>query len=151
MNAVTGQLKVWSVILGGLLMSLFVSGPLPDASGQIKEIQQAGQEIFRQHCAACHGTNAEGTGPLTSQIKGIPPNLRELAKRNGGVFPFWRVYRVIDGREDIMKHGPREMPAWGNWFQIPADEIQSPTDWRDQVRGRIWQLLMYLESIQKPS
>lgn len=150
MNAFIGQLKMSGLVLIGIIVSVFFSGFLADASAQIKEVQQGGRELFVQHCAACHGTNAEGTGPLTSQIKGIPPNLTELAKRNGGVFPFWHIYRVIDGREYIMKHGPREMPAWGNWFQIPADEIQGPTDWRDQVRGRIWQLLTYLESIQKP-
>ena len=150
MNRFTKPLKMWVWGLAGVMVNLCISGFVQDASAQIVEIQQAGKEIFMEHCAACHGTNAEGMGPLTSEIKDIPPNLRELAQRNGGIFPFWHVYRVIDGREYIMKHGPREMPAWGNWFQIPADDIQSPTDWRDQVRGRIWQLLMYLGSIQKP-
>ena len=117
---------------------------------QVEEVRQGGRELFVQHCAACHGTNAQGTGPMTSHLLGTPANLTKLSKRNGGEFPFWRVYRVIDGREHILKHGPREMPAWGNWFQIPEDEGQGATDWRDQVRGRIWQLLVYLKSIQEP-
>lgn len=132
----------WAMVLGGNCIPT-------DTWAQIVEVQEAGQELFVQHCAACHGTNAKGTGPLTSQVKGIPPNLTELAKLNNGKFPFWRVYRIIDGREQILKHGPREMPAWGNWFQIPEDEGHGLMDWRDQVRGRLWQLLMYLESIQQ--
>ena len=137
--------KTLLVFLGGFVIigNTFLS------MAQISEVQEGGRELFLEHCAACHGSNAEGTGPLTSQIKGIPPNLKELAKRNGGAFPFWRVYRIIDGREYIVNHGPREMPAWGNWFQIPTDEGHGATDWRDQVRGRIWQLLVYLGSIQK--
>jgi len=130
------------VILGGSVPS--------EAWAQIEEVRKGGRELFVQHCAACHGTNAEGTGPLTSNLLGHPADLTQLSKRNGGEFPFWRVYRMIDGREAIAEHGPREMPAWGNWFQIPEDEGHGPTDWRDQVRGRLWQLLVYLESIQKP-
>ena len=127
------------------------SGSVPtDVWAQKAEIVQGGRELFVQHCAACHGTNALGTGPLTSHLLGHPANLTQLSKRNGGTFPFWRVYRMIDGREAIAQHGPREMPAWGNWFQIPEDEGHGPGDWRDQVRGRLWQLLMYLESIQEP-
>lgn len=60
-----------------------------------------------------------------------------------GQFPFWRTYRIIDGREESRGHGPRDMPLWGDLFRIveAADE--------DAVRGRIWQLIYYLESIQK--
>lgn len=132
----------WAMVLGG--------GSLPtDAWAQLGEVQKGGRELFVQHCAACHGTNAQGTGPLTSHLLGNPANLTVLSKKNKGTFPFWRVYRMIDGRESIAQHGSREMPAWGNWFQIPEDEGRGPTDWRDQVRGRLWQLLVYLESIQE--
>ena len=135
-------------LLGMLVLMLWV-GSIPSLWGQVAEVQKGGREIFLQLCAACHGTNAKGEGPLTSQTRGIPPNLTQLSTRNKGVFPFWHVYRVIDGRDDVAQHGPREMPAWGNWFQIPEDEGHGPTDWRDQVRGRLWQLLVYLESIQE--
>ncbi len=131
----------WAMVLGG--------GSLPTDAWAQEEVRKGGRELFVQHCAACHGTNAQGTGPMTSHLLGNPANLTVLSKKNKGVFPFWRVYRMIDGREAIAQHGPREMPAWGNWFQIPEDEGHGPTDWRDQVRGRLWQLLVYLESIQE--
>ena len=133
----------------GLVMVVGWGGAPWDTWAQMGEVVEGGRELFRQHCAACHGTNAQGTGPLSSHLLGNPPDLTQLSKRNGGIFPFWRVYRMIDGRDAIAQHGPREMPAWGNWFQIPEDEGHGPTDWRDQVRGRLWQLLVYLESIQE--
>ena len=143
-NALTLSLRI-----GGCVAFSFALASHP-VWAQVNEIREGGREHFRQYCAACHGTNAEGMGPLTSSIPGNPANLTGLTKRNGGVFPFWRVYRMIDGREMVAQHGPRSMPVWGNWFQIPEDEGESATDWRDQVRGRIWQLLVYLESVQKP-
>lgn len=145
-------MKGW-LFRGGWLLSVLI---LTGSGGallwaQVEEVQKSGQQLFRQYCAVCHGTNGEGMGPLSPYLLGNPANLRELAKRNGGEFPFWRVYRIIDGRELVDPHHVREMPVWGNWFQVPEDEGRSSTDGRDQVRGRIWQLLVYLESIQQPS
>ena len=72
-----------------------------------------------------------------------PANLATLKKRHGGQFPLWRTYRIIDGREEITGHGPRDMPIWGDWFRI----IEGKNE--DAVRGRIWQLMYYIESIQE--
>ena len=47
-----------------------------------------------------------------------PADLTQLAKHNDGQFPFWTVYRVIDGREEVKAHGSRAMPIWGLWFQV---------------------------------
>ena len=82
----------------GLAMVLGVGSIPTDTWAQIGEVQKGGRELFVQNCAACHGTNAQGTGPLTSHLLGNPADLTKLSKRNGGTFPFWRVYRVIDGR-----------------------------------------------------
>jgi len=60
----------------------------------------------------------------------------------------WRVYRTVDGRELVRGHGSREMPLWGFFFQIEEGANGSPEK-VDLVRGRIWQLVYYLESIQE--
>jgi hypothetical protein len=75
-----------------------------------------------------------------------PPDLRKLKKRNHGTFPFWQTYRVIDGRQEIMAHGDRDMPIWGDVFIR-----QEGGGLADDARavGRILQLLYYLESIQE--
>jgi hypothetical protein len=77
-----------------------------------------------------------------------PADLTQLRTKNQGEFPFWRVYRAIDGRETIRGHGSREMPLWGLVFQAEegSDIFTSQVD---AVRGRIWQLVYYLESIQE--
>ena len=77
-----------------------------------------------------------------------PADLTQLSKKNNGEFPFWRIYRAIDGRDIIRGHGTREMPLWGFVFQM-EDRPQGSSVDEDTVRGRIWQLVYFLESIQE--
>ncbi len=91
-----------------------------------------------------------GNGPRAPVLQPKPADLTTLRQRNKGTFPFWKAYRMIDGRVDVPGHGTREMPVFGVWFRIPHDEVSIETEWADQVRGRIWQLLSYLKSIQVP-
>jgi hypothetical protein len=92
----------------------------------------------------CHGEHGQGDGILTEQLQLTqPPDLTRMNERSQGQFPFWRAYRIIDGREAIRGHGVRDMPIWGDWFRVIEGQSE------DAVRGRIWQLLYYLESIQQ--
>jgi hypothetical protein len=36
-----------------------------------------------------------------------------LAQENQGVFPYRRVYEIIDGTSQVAGHGTRDMPVWG--------------------------------------
>jgi hypothetical protein len=36
------------------------------------------------------------------------------------VFPFVRVFEMIDGRLDVAMHGSREMPVWGDRYKRDA-------------------------------
>src|SRR5690606_25499634 len=47
----------------------------------------AGEQLYYNHCASCHGASAEGDGPVASVMQVTVPNLRNLAARNGGRFP----------------------------------------------------------------
>lgn len=118
--------------------------------GQEQEIIGGGQYLYEKFCKICHGPKAMGNGPEAPSLKPKPSNLTTLRQRYGGTFPFWKAYRIIDGREEVPGHGTREMPVFGVWFRIPGDEVSIETEWADQVRGRIWQLLSYLKSIQVP-
>ncbi len=113
------------------------------------EVIEGGRYLYKKYCVTCHGIRGHGDGVKASSLTIRPANLTLLSKKSGGKFPFWETYRVIDGREQRLTHGPRDMPVWGVWFQIPDDEVSTETEWADQVRGRIWQLLAYLESIQE--
>jgi mono/diheme cytochrome c family protein len=102
-----------------------------------------GSQLFRTHCATCHGTDARGSGPLADQLRRMPPDLTRFTQRNGGVFPSERVRRIIDGR-DVPSHGDREMPVWGDVFRIPRGDAQS-----SPALARIDAIVRYLEGIQE--
>jgi mono/diheme cytochrome c family protein len=101
-----------------------------------------GSELFATYCASCHGTDATGHGPLARALRHAPPNLTEIARSNGGVFPTARVHRIIEGR-DVESHGDRDMPVWGDAF-VATREGRS----RENANARIAAIVAYLESIQ---
>src|SRR5687767_8505495 len=76
-----------------------------------------GARLYFNHCAACHGEEGEGTGPVATSMRVTMPNLRTLAQRNGGVFPGDNVTAYIDGRNTRAAHGDRQMPIWGDVFR----------------------------------
>src|SRR5262245_50316801 len=85
--------------------------------GQEDEIIGGGQLKYQQYCANCHGAGGKGDGDVAQFLVIKPADLTQLRKKNQEEFPFWQVYRVIDGREMIKGHGSREMPLWGTVFQ----------------------------------
>ena len=100
-----------------------------------------GPDLFRAHCAACHGAAAKGDGPLAPALKTHVPDLTVLAKNNGGRFPTDSVRKMIVGDAISASHGSREMPIWGPIFhQIEWDQ--------DFGNVRLTNLVKYLESIQ---
>ncbi len=46
-----------------------------------------GKVMFKQYCAACHGSDAKGHGPARAALKVPAADLTTLAKRHGGEFP----------------------------------------------------------------
>jgi hypothetical protein len=84
---------------------------------------------------------------MARQLNIEPADLTQIRKKNGGEFPFWHVYKVIDGREEVKEKGPRVMPVWGAEFQKEAGA--STPDVEAAVRERILNLVHYVQSIQK--
>lgn len=77
------------------------------------------------------------------------PDLTHLAIRNGGAFPRERVARLIDGREQMDSHN-REMPIWGDWFKLEAEEgFDGPAGDEAKIRKRIDDLVDLLQSMQE--
>lgn len=141
-------LAIAAVLLPALLA---VSVRPDDAKGKTQtgnaENQQLieslkGPELFRAHCAPCHGYDGKGNGPVASVLNTPVPDLTTIAKRNGGIFPENRVRSMILGDDVLKAHGSREMPIWGPIFhQVERD--------RDYGNVRTKNLLEYLKSIQK--
>jgi mono/diheme cytochrome c family protein len=102
-----------------------------------------GPDLFRAHCAACHGPDGKGGGPVAVSLKAKPADLTILAKNNGGRFPTERVQKFISGDDSsLLSHGSREMPVWGPIFhQIEEDQ--------DYGGVRLQNLIKYLETIQQ--
>lgn len=131
----------------GVMASVLILAIGEPAIGQLKEIVDRGKQEYLAHCATCHGQGGKGDGPGAQHLRKKPPDLTMISKRYYGDFPFWHIYRVVDGRADVELHGPRTMPVWGDWFREEQGS-EGPGAWIDLARGRIWRLVVYLESIQ---
>lgn len=103
----------------------------------------AGAKLFTTYCASCHGKNGRGDGPVSAELRRMPPDLTRFTARNGGVFPRERVYRIIDGRE-VRAHGDRTMPVWGDAFSRTREALSDA-----DVRQRLDAIVRYLEAIQQ--
>src|SRR5262245_43835068 len=129
MQTTTSEMQQ-SVFLLPLLMTLLLwATPPGTALAQQEDIDAVGQQEFRHACAVRHGLDGKGQrGIKTLNLLTVrPPDLTQLSKKHQGQFPFWQVYRIIDGREEVKGHGTRDMPIWGEVFRQqkgrkPADE-----------------------------
>ncbi len=103
-----------------------------------------GQVIYVRFCSACHGATATGDGPLANGLRSKPTDLTRLAATNGGVFPYDKVARAIDGRDTVRMHGPSDMPVWGEVFsRTKGAESADPSEAVARITHYVW-------SIQKP-
>ncbi|MDP1766726.1 MAG: cytochrome c [Methylotenera sp.] len=115
------------------------------------DMVDVGKMEYRSACAACHGASGKGDGPLKSELKSPLPDLTSLAKNNNGVYPFDRVYQIIDGRAEVKAHGSREMPVWGRAFNLQTSaffENYPANDTESAARSRILALTEYLYRLQ---
>ncbi len=110
---------------------------------------QSGKEDYVKYCAECHGSDGKGKGP-TLQIIPMnppPPDLTQLAEKNGGKFPFDEVVDTIDGRKNIPSHERLQMPFLGTTLQKPGQEFTPEGD--AEVKKRIEAMARYVESLQQ--
>ena len=110
------------VSIGATILILAASLLRPSvlATAQEMEVVAGGELEYQNHCAVCHGVDAKGQGIMAKYLNLKPTDLTQLSKRYAGKFPFWQIYRTIDGREEVRGHGVREMPVWGPRFRSEA-------------------------------
>jgi mono/diheme cytochrome c family protein len=99
----------------------------------------SGAELYKEHCAACHGNDLKGGGAAPYPFR-APPDLTTLARRHGGKFPDAYVSDVLRNGITLPEHGPAEMPIWGADFAMEPGE--------PQVELRIASLTNYIKSLQ---
>lgn len=103
-----------------------------------------GADLYKRHCAVCHGNDGKGNGPppASSPFTESPPDLTTLARRRGGKFPEEYVAEVLRSGVKLPGHGPAEMPVWGTIFQSQKRPGEA------EVSLRLSRLTSYLKSIQ---
>ncbi len=101
----------------------------------------SGAELYKEHCAVCHGNDLKGVGPVPVPYR-VPPDLTKLAQRHGGKFPDGYVTDVLRNGVTMPAHGPAEMPTWGTDFR-EMDGLGAT-----QVKLRIANLTSYIKSRQ---
>jgi mono/diheme cytochrome c family protein len=131
------KVRVWCVGSVALAGALLWAAPAKAA--------EAGKMYYGQYCAKCHGASGKGDGPQAATLQTKVPDLTQLAKKNGGKFPYMDVLDILDGASPLPSHGGKEMPVWGQTFQSDgsADPMQQAA-----VRGQLMLLTDYLRSIQ---
>ena len=124
------------------------------------EEEVIGAEEYRASCLSCHGVGGEGDGPMAEFLTVKPTDLTQIANNNDGHFPVPAIFEIIDGRMDLPAHGIRssegwEMPVWGTRYNAEMVEkldALGPADLESVdrlVRGRVLELVYYLQAIQK--
>lgn len=131
-------------MLGGTLLGVAAGNAIGAEPFDIGKLE------YQASCASCHGLDGRGGGPLAEVLQVSMPDITQLSKKNGGVFPIARAYEIIDGRQQIKAHGTREMPIWGKHFAYRAAPMHD--DYRHNpevhVRARILALIDYLYRLQ---
>ena len=136
---------IWRVVMIGMIVGGLSWLWTGCSFAQEQEVTAAGRKVYEQNCSACHGREGKGDGGASTMFTVKPADLTQISKKNNGEYPFWKVYRTIDGREEVKSHGTRDMPIWGSDFRMEAG---TNTLAESQVRGRILELVYYLQSIQ---
>jgi hypothetical protein len=104
-------------------------------------------QMYVNYCAACHGLDGRGRGPVAPSLALPPSDLTLLSRTNGGRFPTYRVQSVLRFGPDTPStvHGSKDMPVWGSVFHQMNHGVLSS---REEEDLRVTNLSRYLESLQ---
>jgi mono/diheme cytochrome c family protein len=150
----TGRLSTAVPVFAGIVSLIGAAAAL--AQQPSPEID-FGRREFVLSCAVCHGVSGKGDGIYRELLTKSPADLTILSKDNKGVFPYRKIYDIIDGREEVKAHGPRDMPIWGalyrkegnaDFLTAPLYGTNVPYDPEIYVRIRITTLIEYLQRLQ---
>jgi len=142
-----------AICIGISVFLLALTGSAVASHAQVIDI---GKNEYLKSCAICHGMAGKGDGSIAHLLRRNPADLTKLSESNFGVFPFARVYDVIDGRFEVEIHGRRDMPVWGEAFLATPSSAQFrlfPNDVSKElaesiVRARVLALIDYIFTLQ---
>lgn len=131
---------LWAVVAAGSVVPLAVdAAPVDEVpAGYIP----SGKAMYKQYCAACHGSEGKGDGPAAFTLKTPPSDLTTLAVRHMGTFPRDYVENILRFGPGVKAHGSSDMPTWGSIFQMIDKNNERA------VQQRIKNITDYLASLQ---
>ena len=130
-----------------LILCYITALPIHAEEDLTKIVSPIGLAEYKRSCAVCHGLDAKGNGVMADALKVTPADLTKISKQNGGQFPHERIYKTIEGLDQLTEHGTREMPVWGIKYRKEAQLTSK--DEHIYLRGRMFELMIYLQSIQE--
>lgn len=133
---------IWHLAALALIGTTLACGAAAGPGARAKILEE-GRQDFEENCIACHGTDATGTGELSEKLIWPPKDLTQISARNGGSFPFWRMFEIIAGEQKVEGHKTFQMPLYSK--RMRGDDFK-PGYLPSHVR--ILELTHYLESIQ---
>ncbi len=133
-------MRVWLSIAGLLLAVVLGAGSL--AVGEPSD-DFAGAFTYRTYCLSCHGPEGRGDGPAAESLRFQPPDLRLIARRNGGKFPADRMRQIVDGRKPVKGYVRAEMPVFGDVFRSATDGYDE-----ELAQLQIRAVVAYLQTLQ---
>lgn len=139
--------KLVLVVLGAGLTCMVATAYAAD-----KDKIDIGRAEYEQKCIICHGPQGKGDGAYSAMLTKRATDLTALSRKNGGVFPFARVFETIEGTHEMKAHGTREMPIWGKEYRSSKyydDYLHDPEMDRSYfARSRILALTEYIFRLQ---
>ena len=122
-------------------VALAIGASSVSLAAQTKALPYSAAGDYQVYCSSCHGTMGKGDGVISNSLKKRPPDLTQLARRNGGVFPEEKVFKAIDGRRN--GHPDSDMPAWAEVLAKSTDSLGE-----QNAAARINLLVEYLQTLQ---
>jgi mono/diheme cytochrome c family protein len=126
-----------------LAFILLLTHPAAAQSGAWAENLRDGKQEYEENCVSCHGPAGKGDGDLGQKLFKKPLDITTIAERNGGNFPFERVFQIIAGDEPVEGHDTMHMPDYAK--RMKQDDFKPGYH---QAHVRILQLTHYVDSIQ---
>jgi len=142
----TGSVLTGMLLLGisGVMLGGQAEAAVQEKNPKKKPVSQSepesGAQLYKNYCAACHGAEGKGDGPVVRYLKRPPADLSTLARRNNGKYPADRVAATLGSGTDSDAHGTSDMPIWGPVFQSRGKGI---------AQTRVKELTEFIESLQQ--
>lgn len=134
-----------AVVMGATILFVprFVAAEAAAPQGRPPVQDVSGSDEFGRYCSLCHGNDGRGAGPLTDAdaMKKVAADLTQIAKRNGGIFPFSKVADTIRDGGSIADHKPSRMMAWEKIFSAASDPVRA--------KAIIFEVTRYVEGLQE--